>query len=151
GSRRSLLHPVGAAPVHAHAVTGAVSGDSASRAGPPGRAGSRAWLNAKDSPQGAHEMTDLKVIGVVGAGVMGRGLSQDLAQHGYRVHLIDVDAAILDDAKKSIRRTLRADQMLQRKPGAEGYEAVLARIETSTDLEVLADADFVVENVTEKW
>lgn len=97
-------------------------------------------------------MAVLGVVGVVGAGVMGRGLAQDLGQHGYKVHLIDVDDGILEDAKRSIRQSLRAQLLqggLSRK--GESTDTVLGRIHTSTDLETLADADFVIENVTEKW
>jgi 3-hydroxybutyryl-CoA dehydrogenase len=96
-------------------------------------------------------MSKLKTVGVVGAGLMGRGLSQDLAQHGYRVLLIDVDDKTLADAKKAVRQNTRAQLMLQRRDGAPDTDTVLASITTSTELEVLSDADFVIENVTEKW
>jgi 3-hydroxybutyryl-CoA dehydrogenase len=96
-------------------------------------------------------MTQLKVIGVVGAGVMGRGLAQDLAQHGYRVLLIDVAEKTLAEAKKSIRQSLRAQLMLQPGQSRVGSDEVLANITTSTDPGVLAEADFVIENATEKW
>jgi 3-hydroxybutyryl-CoA dehydrogenase len=96
-------------------------------------------------------MSKLKTVGIVGAGLMGRGLSQDLAQHGYRVLLIDVDDKTLADAKKAVRQNTRAQLMLQRRDGAPDTDTVLASITTSTELEVLSDADFVIENVTEKW
>lgn len=96
-------------------------------------------------------MSKLKTVGVVGAGVMGRGLSQDLAQHGYRVLLIDVDDKTLADAKKAVRQSVRAQLMLQRRNGAPDTDTVLASITTSTEMEVLSEADFVIENVTEKW
>jgi 3-hydroxybutyryl-CoA dehydrogenase len=96
-------------------------------------------------------MSELKTVGVVGAGVMGRGLSQDLAQHGYGVLLIDVDDKTLADAKKAVRQNVRAQLMLQRQDGAPDTDTVLAGITTSTELEVLSEADFVIENVTEKW
>jgi 3-hydroxybutyryl-CoA dehydrogenase len=90
------------------------------------------------------------VVGVIGAGVMGRGLAHDLAQHGHHVLLIDVDDPTLADAKRSVRQSLRA-QMLQQGGAKESSDAVLARIELSTDLGSLAAAEFVIENVTEKW
>jgi len=37
----------------------------------------------------------VETIGVIGAGVMGVGVAQDLAQHGMQVILIDVDEARL--------------------------------------------------------
>lgn len=96
-------------------------------------------------------MSELKTVGVVGAGVMGQGLAQDLAQHGYQVLLIDVDEKTLAAAKKAVRLSLRAQLMLEHKAGAPGTDAVLANIKTSTDMDVLGAADFVIENVTEKW
>ena len=96
-------------------------------------------------------MSKLKTVGIVGAGLMGRGLSQDLAQHGYRVLLIDVDDKTLADAKKAVRQNTRAQLMLQRRDGTPDTDTVLASITASTEMEVLSDADFVIENVTEKW
>jgi 3-hydroxybutyryl-CoA dehydrogenase len=96
-------------------------------------------------------MGSLGTIGVVGAGVMGRGLAQDLAHHGYKVLLIDVDERTLAEAKKEIRQSLRAQFMMQKPGGPADTQAVLDRILTSTHLHVLQDADFVIENVTEKW
>jgi 3-hydroxybutyryl-CoA dehydrogenase len=94
---------------------------------------------------------DLNVIGVVGAGVMGRGLAQDLAQHGHKVLLIDIGKDILDDAVRSIRQNLRAQLLMGKKPGGRGVDETLASIVTSTDLAVLEEADFVVENATENF
>jgi len=97
-------------------------------------------------------MAGLCVVGIIGAGVMGRGLAQDLAHHGYTVRLIDIGEDVLADAKRSIRQSLRG-QLLQAPQGEKQQDTgkVLERIVTSTDLESLADADFVIENVTEKW
>lgn len=96
-------------------------------------------------------MADLNVIGVVGAGVMGRGLAQDLAQHGHKVLLIDKATEILDDAVRSIRQNLRAQQLLGKSHGDRGVGDILSGIVTSTDLAVLEEADFVVENATENF
>jgi 3-hydroxybutyryl-CoA dehydrogenase len=92
----------------------------------------------------------MMTVGVIGAGVMGRGLAHDLAQHGYNVLLIDVNEQILADAKRAVRQNLRA-QMLQQGGAKESSDVVLARIHPSTDVESLAVAEFVIENATEKW
>lgn len=92
----------------------------------------------------------MNVIGVVGAGVMGRGLAQDLAQHGHKVLLVDIGRDILDDAMRSIRQTLRAN-LLMGKSSGRGVDETLSSIVTSTDLAVLQEADFVVENATENF
>lgn len=46
---------------------------------------------------------DIKTIGVVGAGQMGRGISQVCATAGYEVFLVDVAETVLEDALKKIR------------------------------------------------
>ncbi len=96
-------------------------------------------------------MTNLNVIGVVGAGVMGRGLAQDLAQHGHKVLLIDTTPEILADAVISIRQNVRAQSLLRSEKSGKSANEVIAAILTSTDIGILAEADFVIENVTEKF
>lgn len=92
----------------------------------------------------------MATVGVIGAGVMGRGLAHDLAQHGHDVLLIDVADHTLADAMRAIQQSLRA-QILQQGCAKEGTDVIMARIQTSTDFGVLGAAEFVIENVTEKW
>ncbi len=99
---------------------------------------------------------EIKKVGVIGAGVMGVGVGQSLAQSGMEAVLVDVSEEVLEHAKAEIRKNLRFAGMFQK--GAAAKEAakedtatVLGRIHFSTRLEDLADVDFVVENVPEKW
>jgi 3-hydroxybutyryl-CoA dehydrogenase len=94
---------------------------------------------------------ELRVVGVVGAGVMGGGVAQDLAQKGHRVVLVDLADSILDRARAEIRQGLRMRGLWNKEASSESADAILGRIELSTALETLAAADFVIENVTEKW
>jgi 3-hydroxybutyryl-CoA dehydrogenase len=96
-------------------------------------------------------MRQIQYVGVIGAGVMGCGLAQDLAQHSFQVLLIDLDDEKLTAARKLIRQSLRGQLLLQRAAVGGESDTVLGRITTSTDLAILADADFVIENVTERW
>lgn len=96
-------------------------------------------------------MTNIKEIGVVGAGVMGQGLACDLAQHGLGVVLIDRDDKTLAKAKKAIRYSLLGQAMTGGSSKQESTAQILDRIRPSTDLADLRNVDFVVENVTEKW
>jgi 3-hydroxybutyryl-CoA dehydrogenase len=84
-------------------------------------------------------------VGVVGAGTMGVGVSQAVAAGGLRVTLVDVDPAALVLARERIALDTRMSALFQQKPNAAPAE----RITTSTSLDDLADAEFVVENVTE--
>ncbi len=92
----------------------------------------------------------LKTIGVIGAGVMGTGLAQALAQSRLCALLIDVSDSVLKAALGQIKSNIRFQRLFQKNAGAGGSEDVLGRIKTSTDYDVLKEADFVIENVTEK-
>jgi 3-hydroxybutyryl-CoA dehydrogenase len=94
---------------------------------------------------------EINKVGVVGAGVMGVGVGQNLAQTGHQAVLVDVSPEILERAEKEIRRNLRFQGMLQKDAKRESPDAVLGRIAFTTNLEDLRDVDFVVENVPEKW
>jgi len=94
---------------------------------------------------------ELKNVGVIGAGVMGSGLAQNLAQTRHRVMLVDVSEKILNQAKLEIRNRVRFGGLFDKGQRAENPDEVLSRIEFTTDYHSLESADFVIENVTEKW
>src|SRR6516164_3287616 len=90
----------------------------------------------------------VSTVGVVGAGQMGSGIAQVTAQAGVRVVMNDVSQEMCNHGLDAIGRNL--DRMVQRgrfKP--EERERVIARIETTTNLEDLASSDFVIEAVVE--
>lgn len=93
----------------------------------------------------------MQVVGVVGAGVMGVGVAQNLAQTKHHVLLIDVSEAILERAKQEIKNNLRFQGFFQKTEKAENLDEILNRIKFSTDYQVLEQAEFVIENTTEKW
>lgn len=93
----------------------------------------------------------MQVVGVVGAGVMGVGVAQNLAQTKHHVLLIDVSEAILERAKQEIKNNLRFQGFFQKTLKAENLDEILNRIKFSTDYQVLEEAEFVIENTTEKW
>lgn len=94
---------------------------------------------------------DLQNVGVIGAGVMGSGLAQNLAQTRHRVILVDVSEKILEHAEQEIRKSLRFQGLFQKSQPAEKPDDVLSRVKLTIDYEDLKNADFVIENVTEKW
>jgi 3-hydroxybutyryl-CoA dehydrogenase len=100
-------------------------------------------------------MTDVqtgpRTVGVVGAGVMGVGVAQNLAQTGHRVLLVDVSEAVLARARGELERNLRFHGMFSGQKGGLKPAEVMERITFTTGYDGFAEADFVVENVTEKW
>ena len=94
---------------------------------------------------------DIQIVGVIGAGVMGSGVAQNLAQTGHQVILTDISDEILERTTSEITRNLRFQGFLKKDADAEDPDEVLKRITFTTDDRLLEKADFVVENVVEKW
>lgn len=94
---------------------------------------------------------NIQVVGVVGAGVMGIGVAQNLAQTGYQVILVDISEAILENAKQEIKNNIRFQTLFNKEKKAGSPDDILKKITFSTNYKLLDSADFVVENVTEKW
>jgi 3-hydroxybutyryl-CoA dehydrogenase len=90
----------------------------------------------------------IKRIGVVGAGTMGNGIAQVFAQSGFDVRLCDAVPAALDRARGSIEKSL--GRFVEKgKLAAADRDAALGRLSTGSDLEALADVDYVVEAIAE--
>ena len=94
----------------------------------------------------------IKIVGVVGAGVMGRGVAQNLAQTDHDVILVDIADEVLDGARGEIKNNIRLQGLFNKSAaGAKSSGNALERIVFTTDYQLLKDADFVVENAVEKW
>ncbi|MCA9924359.1 MAG: 3-hydroxyacyl-CoA dehydrogenase family protein, partial [Anaerolineales bacterium] len=93
----------------------------------------------------------IEVVGVIGAGVMGVGVAQNLAQTGHRVILLDTSDDILESAVQKIRQNVRFSRLFNKTSPQDPLEEVMERITTTTTYDPLHKADFVVENVVEKW
>src|SRR5262249_23786886 len=92
--------------------------------------------------------TQLKKIGVVGAGFMGAGIAQVSAAAGLQVALIDRDQETAEKGKAGLHKALSDRVMKGRMKGAERDEW-LARISPSADYGALKDCDLVIEAVYE--
>ena len=93
---------------------------------------------------------DVKTIGVIGAGTMGRGIAYAAALGGYRTILEDVMPENLASGTAWIKKAL--DEGVARgKVTAEDSAAALARVETVSSVEsVCREADFLIEAVPEE-
>ncbi|PSP17023.1 3-hydroxybutyryl-CoA dehydrogenase [Halobacteriales archaeon QH_10_67_13] len=93
-------------------------------------------------------VSDIEIVGVVGAGTMGSGIAQVAATNGYEVVLRDVEQAYVEDGLDRIASGLAA--MVDNDLLSEDERtATRERITGTTDLEELAAADIVVEAVIE--
>lgn len=87
---------------------------------------------------------------VLGAGTMGHGIAQVLAQAGYEVRLRDLDAAAVERGLAAIRHNLEG-AVARGKLAADASAAALARVRGETDLAAaVAGVALVVEAVPEQ-
>lgn len=90
----------------------------------------------------------MKKIGVLGTGTMGAGIIQVLAQNGYEVVMRARRETSIEKGLATVKKNL--DKMVAKeRMTAEEAEVVFARIHGSTDINIIADADLVIEAATE--
>ncbi len=95
------------------------------------------------------QITGMQKIAVIGAGQMGSGIAQTIAQHGMEVLLSDRDISISEKAKAGIEQAL--GKMVGRgKLEIHQAEAALAKITPIADYAPMADAELIIEAATEK-
>ncbi|MBW4677060.1 MAG: NAD-binding protein [Desmonostoc geniculatum HA4340-LM1] len=93
----------------------------------------------------------IQTVGVIGAGVMGIGVAQNLAQTGHQVILLDISENVLEKAKQEIRDNIRFQGFFNKSKQSDNSDNVIQKIKYSTNYKFLEDAEFLIENVTEKW
>ena len=89
-----------------------------------------------------------EIIGIIGAGTMGNGIAQVAARAGYSVVMRDVEDEFLQRGLQAIDKSLQRDVDKQRL-SAEEKHSIIGRIKSTTELDALSEASFVVEAVTE--
>jgi 3-hydroxybutyryl-CoA dehydrogenase len=95
-------------------------------------------------------VTDIKTVGVIGAGTMGNGIAHVFARGGFRVLLCEVERRFLDRGLETIRKNLgREAEKGKLTPTA--VDDALARIEGTLDRSALAEANLIVEAATERF
>lgn len=92
--------------------------------------------------------TDIKIIGVIGAGQMGNGIAHICALAGYDVVLNDIDGKQLDKALTAIQNNMTR-QVGRGLIKEDDKAAALSRITTTTNLNGFGAVDFVIEAATE--
>jgi enoyl-CoA hydratase/3-hydroxyacyl-CoA dehydrogenase len=93
-------------------------------------------------------MSQIKKIGVIGAGNMGSGIAQKIAQEGIPVVMVDLKDEFVQRGLGTIRRLLQ--EGVERKIfKPEQVDQILSRVTATTDFTAVADADIVIEAVFE--
>lgn len=91
---------------------------------------------------------DVKVIGIVGAGQMGRGIAQVAATSGWEVLLLDVQEGALQEAMRKIREGLsRAVQ--KGVLNEERVKTVMSRLQPTGRIKNVAEAQLIIEAAPE--
>jgi len=90
---------------------------------------------------------EIKKIGVVGAGTMGSGIAQVAASSGFEVILQDISQEQLNRALKTMEKSL--DKLIEKGKVSEARESILSRVNITTEMASLKEADFVIEAVFE--
>ena len=90
----------------------------------------------------------ISTLGVIGAGQMGNGIAQVAAMSGMDVIMNDISAEFVQKGLSNITKILSKNVAKEKISEAE-KASILGRISSSTDLEDMAGADFVVEAATE--
>ena len=90
----------------------------------------------------------MKKIGVLGTGTMGAGIIQVCAQNGYEVVLRARRQSSIDKGIATVEKNL-SKMVAKEKITEETKAEVMARIHGSTEIEIVKDADLIIEAATE--
>ena len=93
-------------------------------------------------------MTEIKTVGVIGAGQMGSGIAHVCALAGYQVLLNDVSEGQIEKGLETVRRYLER-QVAKGVVTQADMDGVLVRVKAAPTYQSLADADIVIEAATE--
>ena len=95
------------------------------------------------------KVDDIKVVCVIGAGLMGHGIAQTCATAGYKVFLRDIEQRFVDGGLANIKKQLDIATK-KNKITAEKANEIYGRITGVVDLKKAVEtADIVIEAITE--
>jgi 3-hydroxyacyl-CoA dehydrogenase / enoyl-CoA hydratase / 3-hydroxybutyryl-CoA epimerase len=111
------------------------------------------FVSMQDLNKGARRpanapQSQLKRVGILGAGFMGAGIAYVSAQAGLEVVLIDRDQESADKGKAHIHKLI-TDQVNKGRATTAARDALLARITASADYGALKGSDLIIEAVFE--
>lgn len=105
----------------------------------------RSVILKKDSTDGSQEM---RSVGVLGCGLMGRGIAEIAASNGFSVKVREISeealAAGLAGLKGSLHKSVQRGRL-----EPEVAESAMARVTGTTELAEFSDCDLVIEAIVE--
>jgi len=90
----------------------------------------------------------IQKVGVIGAGNMGSGIVQKIAQEGIDVVMVDIKDEFVQKGMENIKKTL-SEGVERGIFKQEQIDVILSRIKGTTEMEKVKDADIVIEAVFE--
>jgi 3-hydroxybutyryl-CoA dehydrogenase len=95
------------------------------------------------------QQTGIRNICICGAGTMGSGIALVAAQHGFHTTLYDLEPSILEQAKRSIGKTLEV-LIEKNKVSVEERDLALNRLNFTTSVSE-CKAELIIEAIIEKY
>ncbi|MDD0810053.1 3-hydroxyacyl-CoA dehydrogenase NAD-binding domain-containing protein [Curvibacter sp. RS43] len=108
------------------------------------RAASKIPDVADDTPK-----RDIKLVGVIGAGTMGGGITMNFLNAGIPVKMLEMKQEALDRGIATIRKNYEA-QVKKGKLKQDKYEQRMSLLSTTLSYDDLKDADLIIEAVFEE-
>jgi 3-hydroxybutyryl-CoA dehydrogenase len=90
----------------------------------------------------------IKVVGVLGCGLMGSGIAQVCAAAGYKTIVREVEQGFLDKGLARVRKFLD-EGVAKGKVTGDNRDATLANLAGTTSVDALKDCDLVIEAIVE--
>jgi 3-hydroxyacyl-CoA dehydrogenase len=94
------------------------------------------------------EKMEITKVGVLGAGTMGRGIAQVVAQAGLPVIMLDLSEALVKEGVEKIEKSL-SKRVEKGKLSSQEKEEILQRIKPTMNIEELIDSELIIEAVFE--
>src|SRR5579864_6081044 len=90
----------------------------------------------------------IKRLGIVGSGIMGSGIAECAAMHGFEVVLRSRSQTTADSTLAGMEKSL-AKQVDKGRVSEADRDSALSRVIATSDLAELAECDLVIESVVE--
>jgi 3-hydroxybutyryl-CoA dehydrogenase len=96
----------------------------------------------------SEDIGSISKVGIVGCGTMGSGIAEIVARHGLPVTFVEVDGGAVERGHARIASSLER-RVARGKLDPDERDAILGRIDGTTDFAALGDCQLIIEAVPE--